>query len=471
MNKKLSGHMICVMLAVFMLFSMTACKKTDANLSDEYSYYTEIITNTSTVSGTSKDNGADGSSAVSGTVSNSAQSGATTSLTRNQFIAQMPSELKGTTLTYMYWNDPRQQMDGEAIEAFEKATCCKVNCEIVSYDSFQETLSAKISAGNAPDLVRLLGNVSWQISALQPITNSGYSFNDTAWDAALMKDYTFNGNCYAVNLKDSAISDVAVIYYNKKALQDAEMEDPYTIWKTNPNAWTWEKFWSMCEEFVSANRNKSGYAGATFEYLDSYTRAMGGYIINYDSAAGKFINGSKNAETISAWQKTLQMQEKGLLLKQHSETSFDQGKTLFFLSGPFSARAKDARQSALKSRSRLGVVPLPTDSKYQVMYEYTAFGIPEGAKNAPLVPYYLRYVLDKGSYDMNSVYCSDEAKEVVEYACSLADRTYAYSAGASNVVEALLKAGSGQVKATLDAYSASVDEFIADENERISHYD
>ena len=85
-----------------------------------------------------------------------------------------------------------------------------------------------------------------------------------------MKDYTFNGKCYAVNLNDSAISDVSVIYYNKKALQDAEMEDPYQIWKKNPKAWTWEKFWSMCEQFVNANKNKSGYSGATFEYGDSY---------------------------------------------------------------------------------------------------------------------------------------------------------------------------------------------------------
>ena len=71
-----------------------------------------------------------------------------------------------------------------------------------------------------------------------------------------MKDYTFNGKCYAVNLNDSAISDVSVIYYNKKALQDAEMEDPYQIWKKNPKAWTWEKFWSMCEQFVNANKNR-----------------------------------------------------------------------------------------------------------------------------------------------------------------------------------------------------------------------
>ena len=459
------------MLAAFITLGASGCSGSEGNVSDEYSYITTTITTTSTVSGEGSDDAGNSSSNTQTENSTGGQSGSgVTSLSRDEFIARMPSNLKGKTITYMYWNDPRKQMDGEAIKAFEKATGCKVDCQVVSYDSFQETLSAKISAGKAPDLVRLLGNVTWQISSLQPITASGYDFKDTAWDSQLMKDYTFNGKCYAVNLKDSAISDVAVIYYNKKALQDAEMEDPYEIWNKDHNAWTWEKFWDMYREFVDANRNKAGYAGATFEYLDSYVRAVGGYILNYDSNSGKFVNGSKKNETISGWQTTLKMQEEGLLLTKHSETSFDQGKTLFFLSGPFSARAKDARQSALKSRNRLGVVPLPNDSKYQVMYEYTAFGIPEGAKNAALVPYYLRYVLDKESYDMNSVYCSKEAKEVIDYACSLKNKTYAYSAGASSVINALLESGSGQVKATLDSYSASMDEFVAEENDRISSY-
>ena len=474
MKTNLLKRIGCALLAVTLLSSMAACKNSDDALSDGYSYYEEVITSTITNPKDDKDESKDTQSNVSSNVSSTTQkeeNNKTTSYSRDEFISKMPSKLKGSTITYMYWNDPKAQMDGEAITSFERATGCKVDCQVVSYDSFQETLAAKISAGNAPDLVRLLGNVSWQITSLQPITNSGYNFNDTAWDNQLMKDYTFNGNCYAVNLKDSAISDVSVIYYNKKALQDADMQDPYEIWKKNPTSWTWDKFWSMCQEFVDANRGKAGYAGATFEYNDSYVRAMGGYILNYDSSKGKFVNGSKLDSTISSWKKTLEMREKGLLLDTHSEISFDQGKTLFFLSGPFSARAKDARQSALKSRNRLGVVPMPTDSKHQVMYEYTAFGIPEGAKNAELVPYYLRWVLDKKSYNMSEVYCTPEAKEVVEYSCSQNNRVYAYSAGAKNVITALSEAGSSQVKATLDSYSASMDEFIAEENDRISNFD
>ena len=71
-------------------------------------------------------------------------------------------------------------MEGEAIEKFEKATGIKFNPIVASCSDFQTQLSTKIQAGESPDLVRLLGNVSWQITTLQPITNSGFDFNDTA---------------------------------------------------------------------------------------------------------------------------------------------------------------------------------------------------------------------------------------------------------------------------------------------------
>ena len=44
---------------------------------------------------------------------------------------------------------------------------------------------------------------------------------------------------------------------------------------------------------------------------------------------------------------------------------------------------------------------------------YTAFGIPQGAKNAEAVPYYLRYVLDRNNYDQSHVYESEKMRKDV----------------------------------------------------------
>ena len=403
------------------------------------------------------------SSETNSKVENTAPSGET-SLSRDEFIAKMPANLKGKTLTYMYWWDAKKQMDGEAIAKFEKATGVTVKTEVASYTDFQTQLTAKIAAQKSPDLVRLIGNQTWQITALQPITNSGYDFKDKAWDQELLKDFTFNGSIYAANLKDSAISDVAVIYYNVKALEDADMEDPYDLWKKGK--WTWDKFWDMCDEFVAANRNKSGYAGATFEYGDAYVRSLGGSCYYYDGNKSKVVNNMSNSATEQGWKTTLDAIDKGWLLANHDETKFDQGKVLFFWSGPFSARRLDDRQKALKERNRLGVVPLPTDSKYQVMYEYTAFGIPQGSKNAAVVPYYLRYVLDKSSYDMNKVYYNDKSREVIDYACSLTNRFYG-NGTVTGFTAKLYESGANQVKSVINSYKDSAQDFVNGENDRI----
>ncbi len=393
-----------------------------------------------------------------------------TSLSRDEVIAKMPASLRGTTIKYMYWWNPKEQMEKDAIAAFEKATGIKVEPIVASYEEFTTQLASKVASGDSPDIVRLLGNSTERTSALQPITNSGFDFNDTAWDSQVMKDYTFNGNCYAVNLKNSAIMDYAVIYYNKNALKNAEMEDPYTIWEKNPSEWTWSKFWAMCDEFLKANNNRSGYYGATFEYTEAYVRALGGYGFTYDSSKGKFVSGISNKATEVGWQRTLDAMNKKWLVSSHDVTAFDNGKILFFWSGPFSARTADNRQQALKKTNALGIVPIPTDSKNQTLYEYTAFGIPEGAKNAAAAPYYLRYVLDQSSYDMNKVWYSAEAKTVMDYAAS-SDNIWYGNSYIPSLESTLKSGGSAQVQSVLASFKNVVDSIVKDENKRITYYD
>ena len=399
-------------------------------------------------------------------------SGGKTSLTKEQVMAKMPANLKGTTVTYFYWNPQSEQMEGEAVKKWEAATGCKLKYEKGVYESFQEELAVRISSDNSPDIVRLLGPVTWQVTALQPVTTSGFDFNDTAWDQDVMALYTYNNNCYALNLNNTVIADVAVIYYNTKALQDADMDNddqnPYKIWKKNPNNWTWEKFWELCDDFVDANEGKSGYYGATFEYESAYIRAMGGTAYYYDPAAGRLVNDMKNPVLANSLKVTAEMMEKGLLIGNTPDTAFNSGKILFYWTGPYSARTLDARQTMLKKLNRLGVVPTPTDSKYQVMYEYTAFGIPKGAKNPGLVPYYLRYILDRSAYDWSKVYCNAQAQEVLDFAMAKTNRWYGYAAGCEQYYNEAINAGSSQVKTVLDSYYDAVQTKVDNENERIA---
>lgn len=474
MSKKLCLRAIAMVISLCLIvLPLSACNDNGAATSepvDAVESNTESDSSTADDSSVTSSAGNDSSAATQLPPTTIDDSKPKTSLSRDEVMAKMPVSLKGTTLKYMYWWNPKEQMEKDAIAAFENATGIKVEPIVASYEEFTTQLTAKIASGYAPDIVRLLGNSTERTSSLQPITNSGFDFNDTAWDEQVMKDYTFNGNCYAVNLKNSAIMDYAVIYYNKNALKNAEMEDPYTIWKNDPSKWTWSKFWEMCDEFLKANNNRSGYYGATFEYTEAYVRALGGYSFTYNGNTGKYVSGINSKATEVGWQRTLDAMNKKWLVKAHDVTAFDNGKILFYWSGPYSARTADNRQKALKNSNALGIVPIPTDSKNQTLYEYTAFGIPEGAKNAAAAPYYLRYVLDQSSYDMNKVWYSAEAKTVMDYVASSDDIWYGNSY-VPNLESNLLKGGAAQVKSVLSSFENAVNTQIKNENERIAYYD
>lgn len=467
-------RVLALLLVLMLVFVCGACKKA----SYSYSYYEEddfaeadASDNGDNDSDNAETDGAfSDKSTQSDTTQNSNLGSAqnpdnSSKLPRDKVMSAMPSSLKNTTLTYMYWHDAKTQMEKEAIEGFENATGITVQTVVASYNDFQSELNTRIASGNAPDLVRQLGNQQWMVKNLQPITNSGFDFSEDAWDKWIMKQYTFNGKCYAVNLKDSAILDVAVLYYNKKALKAADMDgnDPYKIWKANPSNWTWDKFWSMCDDFVKANGGKSEYYGATFAYYEAYIRAIGGANFYYDADKGKYVNNSTSQATINGWKKTLEAYEKQWLKTDYDATSFERNRILFNWFGPFGARTKDATFKSLKDSGDLGVVALPTDSANNTLYELTAFGIPVGAKNAAAAPYYIRYVMDKNSYDWNKVYCSKEAQDVLDTVTAAGNFFYGHGEIAA-LRSALLAGGASQVNSILNSYSGTIDDTVEQEN-------
>lgn len=422
----------------------------------------EDVTNSNGDGASSRtDNNQKGGNIVSGNSGGSGGgSGGVPASNADEFLKKMPQNLRGTTLTYFYWWDPYTQMEGDTIKAFTKKTGIKVKTEVGSYSTFTTELAAKIAAGNSPDIVRLLSNALYQVKALQPVTNSGYDFSDDIWWKKLMKDYTFNGKTYAVNIrpKDTAILDTTLVYYNKRALRAAGLEDPYNLWKKSPEKWTWAKLWSMCEEFLAANGNKPDYYGVTFQYTNAYVRMFGAANYDYNSKTGKWENGLTNPEFAKRWSEYISLSQKRFTTIEHNGDAYQRAKILFNISGPFAARKKDQTQATLKERKEMGTVPLPTDTPYQLLYEYTAFGIPQGAKNIAAVPYYLRYVLDKSSYDLNEVYYDAQARDAVDFTMTFADDKYFFGENdIATLTYSLINGSPDQVNSTVASYVGMVD--------------
>ena len=331
-----------------------------------------------------------------------------TALTRDQVMQNMPSNLKGTTITYFTWYDARTAMEGSAIENFEKLTGCTVKNNVGSYENFASELTALVASGRAPDLVRCKENGINNVKALQPLDDLNFSFNDTAWDHQTMADYTFNGKAYATNLLDTAFYDSTVCFYNYNLLvKQCGLEDPYSLWKNGK--WTWDAFWDMCEEFV---KECDGAYGVCFEPLNLLPLCSGMSMIAYDGT--KYVSNMNNELLVSTWYTTLDKINKGLLTKDTWQmNAFVNGDSLFFCSSITGGFSTSEYFAKLKAKSYLRAVPLPSGAAggkdYQMLGEYSAWGIPKGASNPEAVPYLLRYMLDMGSYDTSKMFSNDTA--------------------------------------------------------------
>ena len=453
-------------LAVLQIGALCACKKdTDTTSSSSDSYTQTVISSNDSVSSDSQSTQASSSQAQPSSVPSSSapvnsNPGGKTSLSRDQVINNMPSMLKNTRIKYYSWVNPKNLIEKEAFEAFEKATGITVDVEVINLNEWALQLAARINSGKSPDVVRIIDNSPENIKLLQPISNTGFNFNDSAWDSALMKFYTFNNRTYAMNLQGGgALSDVAIIYYNKAALRRAEMEDPYKLWKSNPGAWTWDKLWNMCSVFLQRNNNKEGYYGISFAYENGYQRAFGALNYNYDVKTGKWVNYMKDPELVKRWEILTDAYSKNWAAKTNSQDTFAMGKSLFYWGNTYDARRRNTVFLDLKQKGNLGTVPIPTDSKYMTIYEPTAFGVPVGAKNKEAVPYLIRYVLDAKSYNVNKIYFDDQATDVVK--SSQARGNFFYGSNAEwAVTNELNAATSSQVKSILDKYYGVIDDKV-----------
>ena len=496
-------RVLCLLLAVVLCFALTACGSdgdTDTTTTTaDNTVTTTTVDNTVTtttvddgdtttaegdttttvdnavkttttkqkVTTTTKNN--DNSTISGGVLGGSDNSGK--GLTRDEVIAKMPANLKNTKVVYFYWHNPHDRMEGPALKEFKNKTGIELVYEESSANEFYGELTARVTAGNAPDMVRNRFTSVYALAGLQPVENSGFDFSDPEWDRAIMSAYTVNGKCYGINIRNSAILDVRVMYYNRRALKATSgLKDPYELWKKGE--WTWDKFWEMCEAFVASKRGAAGYYGASFEYQNAYASTRSKDFIYFDAATNKYVNNTKDPDIITAWTITKEKADKGILTFGDRLTDFDEGKILFFSSGPFSCRTLDPRAKVLKVKKNLGTVPMPTEAatKYTQLYEVTAFGIPIGAKNAAAVPYLVRYITDQASYDMSEVYCDENALTSVNEMISRGNFIVSHVAGhitsrADNPVSVDLL--SDNLKTELDSKSPAIDAAIEEANNRL----
>jgi ABC-type glycerol-3-phosphate transport system substrate-binding protein len=334
----------------------------------------------------------------------------------------MPASLKNTTVKYFTWDNPKKYpVEKALIEKFEKDTGVKVAIEVGDYAKFVEQLNVKIASGSSPDVVRLLTNDVFRVNSLQPLQNTGFNFNDTAWDQTTMKDFTFGGKAYATNLVKTHQFNSLITYYNKKLIEDEDLQDPAELWKTG--RWTWAKFEEISKDFIKGN--KSVRYGASFCPFQTYSLAMGVDLIALVN--GKYVSKMTDPKLAAAWKQHTEWVKDRVVSPTVSDVSkFMGGQILFIMHQDTGLITGNTFLEGMKAQGILGYLPLPTtDGKaatVTALQEYSAFGVPQNAPNLKAVPYFLRCYLDRDAAGFDS-FISKEAKALIDQNIARPTRT------------------------------------------------
>ncbi len=474
---------ICFLLVLVMTLSFAACgKKEGAKLKNAEDMTFDIESDgqpagddnqaggngaTGDNTGATTSNGNGGTTAGQGGSNTAGSSKNLDDLSWKELLAQMPSNLRGTTIRVASWN-PIKDVTGaqRVIDSFTKQTGIKVKWEQINYEQYDEQIAAYINGGNAPDLFRYQHCTPSKMSMAQDLkTATGQDFKGNIWDKSTRDLYTINGKTYGINLANTFNMQPMVVHYSQATIENNNMEDPYVLWKKGQ--WTYDKFKSMCADF----RQKTGQGGWMTSYRVDILSMRGLQLITFDGK--KYVNATKKSDILLGLQEACNNYKKEICTSTMREHKYlENGQYLFFTDNIIGSRRTDFHFSTLKANGDLRCVPIPAEkgkTYYQPMHESEAYGVPKGAKNPKAVYYFLRYYLDANNYDAETFFVNDQALEVYKWCISQKNKYHLYDFYAG--LPTFVKEGTAaQAKTELDKVNNLVEAEVKEWNKTIAKF-
>ncbi len=346
-------------------------------------------------------------------------------------LASMPSELKGTTITFLSWYDPEDREEKDVIAAFEQKTGITIENRIVDYAGYANKVAAALAQGETPDVMRMRLPLVDLLKLCQPISATGYDFSDKAWDKNTMELYTVGNNCYGTNLVYTPYFLPTMFFYNSSVIEDMGFDDPYELWKDGK--WTWSKFRDMCSTWV--NENGAEYTGACIMRPTFPAETADSSLIKKSADGVTYELDFTNQMALDCWKYTQEGKQMGWFTNVND--AFDQAKPkLLFASIDASAVQQSSGYfSKTRLRGYLKGVPAPVWDLTEGFNDYTlsmmetiGFGIPKGAKNAKAVPYFLAYLCNFANYNQGvgegGFFFSEQIKECYMDMMTIEKRTF-----------------------------------------------
>ncbi len=476
--KKTLKTILSIFLVLAMVLSVAGCGgKTDTTsdaMNDDFFADEENVINNDTGDGNGTASGDSGDGSTSSKKPNAEipKDSVVGGTGWEKVLASMPKKLRGTTVQIMNWN-PITEYTGAAtaIKEFTKQTGIKVDWLMVDMNVYVTRLASLVASDKAPDVVRTCTpEPSWMLS-FQSLDAAKFDFTDEAWDKKVMKDYTVNGVTYATSLNNTHLGTVAMMFYNKELINRYDYEDPYKLWKAGK--WTWSKFIEMCKTYKKEAKADRACVGAEWDnWIQLYGIAGP---VGYDG--NKYYSNLKDAKFLTVTQQIADLYHVDQLFHQGQAEEMDSGNVLFYAGASIYLRKNNSYLGGLKSSGTLYAVPMPSidgQSKYyQSRFEYEAYAIAQGAKNAEAVPYFLRFFLDGENYDLNSFFCNKQNLEVYNWCMNQENTIWTtgfrseddtFGDGKTGVVALQ----GSQVKSYIDSNASMIDARVAKFNKLLS---
>jgi len=301
--------------------------------------------------------------------------------------ADMPKiELTDKVVSVYNWMDyvPEKEFDWQG---FRLADVYGGEVETIKGGAnYYEDLFKRVAAGEIPDITiaDMKSFPQLIMRGLAEPWDDYIDFTDPIWEKTgaleaidLMK---WDGKVYNITNKPHVLG---VMFYNKKIINEAGLEDPIAL--QEKGEWTWENFKKYLSETTvdSDGDGKTDMSGIvnTGDFPTAFFASTGETPIDYKD--GEFINNVKSDKVRAAADFLYGIGDKGDGLMSFSDPTdaFNGGKAAFVYTNDYRGYED---YSALLQSGDLGVLPMPkysgADSQYQGALPDFAW-LMKGAKN------------------------------------------------------------------------------------------
>jgi len=470
---KLTKKLFCVVLAILMVVSFTACKKdnTASELSDEIEYVYQYESAPGNSDAQSDTQSGDAQNTQSGQ-SNTTSSNKKPSSTGSDFDKKA-EKYRGTKVVLATWRDPNVDEDGPVIKAFKKKYGIDVEIDTIGQGVYVNTVASRIAAGNAPDIYFCTATFPSGLQCLQPIDAAELDLSDPIWDKSMLEISKVNGKSYLVNTVGNIWNEITCVFYNKKIFRDNNITTPEEYYKAGK--WTFETFEKAMRDVKAASKD---YTGAYIDYNALLATTNSQY---WKWSGGKFTNGVDErfadvTRYVATWTKD------GLIrgLSQSYTADFKNGKCGMALCEAWGLKRTGYWRNMNFEDIGFTYVPdFDSKTKATVSGCYRGWGICKGAKNPVAAGVFLRYYLDVNNYDTASAFITPEAESFffkLTSSGNIKNKAYYFVGGSDGLATAtshkkiaqIAVGDPGQVKSSLDALKNTINSDVKDLNSFIA---